>query len=79
MNLSARRVRKLRPIAEDLRRMRTAYRGNRTPNLRELRVVRVPWRDLIMEWWQSLPPPRTPEQVAREAYERELVLRGVVT
>lgn len=80
MNLSARHVRKLRRTALDLRRMRTAYRGDVTPNPRELRLVRLPWRQRMMEWWQvweaewkASALPRTPEQVAREAYERELL------
>lgn len=80
MNLSARRVRKLRPIAEDLRRLRTAYRGIATPNPRELRLVRVPWRQRMMEWWQvwlaewkASAMPRTPEQVAMEAYKERLL------
>lgn len=77
--LRTRRARKLRKLALDLRRMKSAYQGRSTPNPRELRVQRVPLRDRIMEWWQVWyaewkvsAQPRTPEQMAMEAYWRRL-------
>lgn len=74
--LRTRHTRKLRKIVLDLHRIEAAFKGNSGPNPRELRVRRVPLRDRIMEWWQvwiaewrASATPRTPEQVAQEAYE----------
>ena len=70
-----RRVRKLRNIVLDMRRIEAAFTGRRIENTRELRVHRVPLRDRIAEsWaaWVQSTTPRTPEQVAREAQQRIL-------
>lgn len=50
-----------------------------SPNPRELRVVRVPLRDRIQEWWQVTCAEfragvRTPEMVAEQAYRTALML-----
>lgn len=79
--MRTRRTKKLRKQLLDVRRIKAGFLGRRgAPNPRELRVQRVPWRDRIMEEWQvwlvewkTSSTPRTPEQVAREAYEKELV------
>lgn len=78
--LRTRRARKLRKIVLDLHRIEDGFKGRQGPNPRELRVQRVPLRDRIMEWWQvwiaewrASAKPRTPEQVAQEAHEREPV------
>lgn len=81
-HLRTRRVRKLRQIVLDLKRIRAMYTAPMlTPNPRELRVVRVPLRDRIMESWQvwraewrAAVTPRTPGQVAELAYRRALIL-----
>ena len=81
IRLRTKRTRKLRRMVLDLRRIEDSFRGRRGPNPRELRVVRVPLRDRIMESWQvwyagwkADTAARTPEQVAQEAYERSLVV-----
>lgn len=78
--MRTKRARKLRKTVLDLRRIEAALKGIQRPNPRELRVQRVPLRDRIMEWWQvwiaewrASATPRTPEQVAQEAHERELI------
>lgn len=81
VHLRTRHVRKLRKTVLDVRRIKAGFLSRRiTPNQRELRLLRVPWRDRIMEEWQvwsaewkASAQPRTPEQVAREAYEEELL------
>lgn len=80
VHLRTRHTRKLRKQVLDLHRIEAAFLGRRgAPNPRELRVQRVPLRDRTMEAWQvwlagwrADCQPRTPEQVAREAYERAL-------
>lgn len=81
VHLRTRHTRKLRKIVLDLRRIEAAFTGNRNaPNPRELRVQRVPLRQRMMETWQvrcaawrADTKPRTPEQAAQEAYERQLM------
>lgn len=80
VHLRTRMTRKYRKMIMDTRRIQAMYtERNWTPNARELRVVRVPLRDRIVEWWQvwladwRAVQPRTPEQVAEEAYQRALV------
>lgn len=80
VRIRTRRTRKHRKTVLDLRRIESALRGIQRPNPRELRVQRVPLRDRIMEWWQvwvaewkASALPRTPEQVAQEAYEKEIL------
>lgn len=81
IRLRTRHTRKLRRIVMDLHRIEAAFTGRRdAPNQRELRVQRVPVRQRMSESWQvwysdwkAASTPRTPEQVAREAYERELL------
>lgn len=75
----SRHVRNLRRQVLDMHRIEAAFRGTRVPNPRELRVLRVPLRDRIMEmvqvWvfeWKHATAPRTPEQMAYEARQREL-------
>ena len=78
--MRTRRTRKLRKTVLDMRRIEAAFLGRQvTPNPRELRVQRVPLRDRVMEWWQVWLAgwradlhPRTPRQVAEEAYQRAL-------
>lgn len=78
--LRTRRTRKLRRMVLDLRRIEDAFRGRKGPNPRELRVMRVPLRERIMESrqvrqaaWRADTAARTPEQVAEEAYQRDLL------
>lgn len=80
IHLRTRRTRRLRKMVLDLHRIEDGFRGHRGPNPRELRVVRVPLRDRIMESrqvrkaaWRAATAARTPEQVAEEAYRRGLV------
>lgn len=74
-----RHVRNLRRQVLDMHRIEAAFRRQPSPNPRELRVRRVPLRDRIMEtvqvmWfeWKHATAPRTPEQMAWEARQREL-------
>lgn len=69
--LRTRHTRKLRRIVLDMRRIEAALKGHVTSNPRELRVLRVPLRDRIMErvqlWWfefKHVTAPRTPEEIA---------------
>jgi hypothetical protein len=79
--LRTRHVRKLRRIVLDVRRIEAMFLNRRTvPNPRELRVRRIPLRQRMTETWQvyqaewrAATAPRTPEQVAEEAYQRELM------
>lgn len=80
VHLRTRTTRKYRRMIMDLKRIESMFTDwSWTPNARELRVKRVPLRDRIMEWWQvwiaewRAVQPRTPEQVAEEAYQRALV------
>jgi hypothetical protein len=80
IHLRTRHTRKLRKMVLDLRRIESGFLGRRhTPNPRELRVQRVPLRDRMMESWQvhraawlADTAPRTPEQVAEDAYRNEI-------
>lgn len=80
VRMRTRRTRKLRKMVLDLRRIEDAFHGRQGPNPRELRVVRVPLRDRIMESrqvrkaaWKAATAARTPEQVAEETYRRLVV------
>lgn len=81
IHMRTRHTRKLRKMVLDMRRIEAAFTGKRNaPNPRELRVQRIPFRQRMLEGWQvrraawrADTEPRTPEQVAREAYERELL------
>lgn len=78
VHLRTRMTRKLRKQVLDLKRIEAAFTGKEyAPNPRELRVVRVPLRDRMMEAWQvwlaawrADIDPKTPERVAEEAYRR---------
>lgn len=81
VHLRTRATRKYRKMVMDLRRIESMFTDwSWTPNARELRLRRVPLRDRIMESWQvwvyewnAATAPRTPQQVAEEAYQRALV------
>lgn len=81
VHVRTRHTRKLRQQVLDLRRIESAFVNRRwVPNPRELRVVRVPLRDRMVEsyqvWragWDADTKPRTPKQIAEEAYQRSLM------
>lgn len=83
VHLRTRATRKLRMQVLDMKRIEAAFTGKKGPNPRELRVARVPLRDRMMESWQvwlyqwrADINPRTPRQVAEEAYHRAIA--GIV-
>jgi hypothetical protein len=80
IHLRTRRTKKLRARIMDIKRIEAAFTANTwVPNTRELRLVQIPRRERISEWWQvqraewrEATKPRTPRQVAEEAYQRAL-------
>ena len=76
IHMRTRHTRKLRRQVLDMRRIEAGFRGIRVPNPVALLVNRVSLRERILtsaqQFWQDTAP-RTPEQVARTAYERELM------
>ena len=72
------RARRLRRMAEDIRRIRSGYTGLHrvpVPNLRELMIARVPYRMRITEAWEQFKrdtTPRTPEEVALKVQHEEM-------
>jgi hypothetical protein len=72
------RARRLRRMAEDIRRIKAGYTGLHrvpVPNLRELMIARVPYRMRIQEAWEQFKQdttPRTPEEVALKVQHEEI-------
>jgi hypothetical protein len=72
------RARRLRRMAQDIRRIKAGYTGLHrapTPNLRELMIARVPYRIRIQEAWEQFKidtTPRTAEEVALKVQHEEI-------
>lgn len=80
--LRTRRTGRLRRIVMDMRRIESPFKGTRLENTVELLVHgarRPPIRHRVADrargYWASTTP-RTPEQVALEAYQRQLLLEA---
>lgn len=82
VHLRTRRTRKLRRVVEDMRRIESPFKGHGIANTVDIMVHgmrRPPIRARIVDsardyWLRSTP--RTPEQVAQEAYRRELLVEA---
>jgi hypothetical protein len=72
------RARRLRRMAEDIRRIKAGYKGAHrvpVPNLRELMLTRIPYRMRIQEAWEQFKidtTPRTAEEVALKVQHEEI-------
>jgi hypothetical protein len=72
------RARRLRRMAEDIRRIKAGYKGAhraQVPNLRELMLTRIPYRMRIQEAWEQFKidtTPRTAEEVALKVQHEEI-------